>query len=87
MEREILGSRDILFLPEYETGLISKTVNPYEYRLDRKNYTLKSIYRAASLSGYRRKDVTEKQLKMLSDPNKIVRYWAITGLHSQNKKT
>jgi hypothetical protein len=84
MEAEILGSRDIMFLPEYETGLISKTVTPYEFRLDNLKYPLEKIYKAASLSGFRGKKIAAKQIKLLTSQNMIIRYWAATGLLSQS---
>ncbi|SDD82582.1 hypothetical protein SAMN05421636_10227 [Pricia antarctica] len=53
LDADILKSRDVMFFPEYEIGLISKSVTPYEFRLDKKRYPLKEIYGAASLSGKR----------------------------------
>ncbi len=77
-------SRDAMFLPEYEIGLISNTSTAYEFRLDNLNYPLEEIFEAASLSGFRGKDVAAKQVKLLSGSNKIIRYWAILGLRSQS---
>lgn len=84
LKREILQSRDILLLPEYEIGLISETTTPYEFRLKDENYPVAEIYEAASLSGFRGKDITAQQITLLSNPNKIVRYWGILGLRSQS---
>lgn len=84
LKTEILQSRDVLLLPEYEIGMISKTATPYEFRLDDRNYPIAEIYKAASLSGFRGKDIAAKQIKLLSSANKIVSYWAILGLRSQN---
>ena len=84
MKTEILRSRDVLLLPEYEIGLISETTTPYEYRLTNQNYPVAEIYKAASLSGFRGKDIADQQIKLLSSANKIVRYWAILGLRSQS---
>lgn len=84
LDSEILGSRDIMFLPEYEIGVISKTATPYEFRLDHLKYPLKKIFEAASLSGFRSKKTAAKQIKLLSSQNKIIRYWAVTGLLSQS---
>jgi len=84
LKDEIFGSRDIMFLSEYETGLISKTATPYEFRLDNLKYPLKKIYKAASLSGFRGKKTAAKQIKLLTSQNKIIRYWAVTGLLSQS---
>jgi arylsulfatase A-like enzyme len=83
MKAEILQSRDILLLPEYEIGLIPSTTTPYEFRLSDSNYPVGEVYEAASLSGFRGSDIAAKQVKLLNHPNRIVRYWAILGLRSQ----
>ncbi|MFY9150540.1 MAG: sulfatase [Prolixibacteraceae bacterium] len=84
MKTEILQARDVLLLPEYEIGLISEKTTPYEFRLTDKSYPVAQVYDAASLSGFRGKDIAEKQIGLLGNSNKIVRYWAILGLRSQN---
>lgn len=84
LNAEILQSNDILFLPEYELSLISETTTPYEFRLDNKKYPLAKIYKAATLSGFRGKEVAAKQIKLLRDQNMVIRYWAIIGLRSQS---
>lgn len=84
LRTEITESRDVMFLPEYEIGLLAETTTAYEFRLDEQNYPLEEIYDAASLSGFRGKDITDKQIELLASPNKIVRYWAVMGLRSQN---
>ena len=83
---EIFKSRDVMLLPEYEIGLISKTTTPYEFRLDNKKYPIAEIYKAASLSGFRGKDITAKQIDLLNNPDNIVRYWAMIGLRAQSSK-
>ncbi len=85
LDSEVLASRDIMFLPEYELSRISETTTPYEYRLNDKNFPIKEIYAAASLSGRRGNDIAMQQVKLLSSKNNIVRYWAITGLRSQSE--
>ncbi len=87
LDEEILKSRDVLFLPEYEIGLISKTGTAYEFRMDENRYPLKEIYAAASLSGKRGTDIAKQQINLLASKNKVVRYWAIMGLRSQNPET
>lgn len=84
LKEEMLKSRDVLFLPEYEIGLLSDTTTAYEFRLNAEEYPLEEIYEAASLSGFRGKEVAEQQIKLLSDKNPVKRYWAILGLRSQN---
>jgi len=84
LDEEVMRSRDVMFLPEYEIGLISKTGSPYEFRLDKKKYPLKEIYSAASLSGKRGREVAEKQIQLLKSDNNIVRYWAMIGLRCQH---
>lgn len=86
LDKEILKSQDVMFLPEYEIGLINKTETAYEYRLDKTRYPLKEIYAAASLSGKRGTKITKQQVDLLRSKNKIVRYWAILGLRSQNSE-
>ncbi|WP_430934882.1 sulfatase family protein [Saccharicrinis sp. 156] len=86
LEKRILGSRDVLFLPEYEMASISKNETPYEYRMDNKRFSVKKIYKAASLSGSRGDEAARRQQKLLKNSNKIVRYWAITGMRSQSAK-
>ncbi|MGM0620567.1 MAG: sulfatase-like hydrolase/transferase [Bacteroidota bacterium] len=84
LKEEVLKSRDIMFLPEYEIGLLSDTTTAYEFRLDHEKYPLEEIYEAASLSGFRGKEVAEKQIELLTNENPVVRYWAILGLRSQS---
>jgi arylsulfatase A-like enzyme len=83
LKREMLNERDVLLLPEYEIGLISEKTTPYEYRLNDKDFPVDEIFKAASLSGFRGKDIAAKQVKLLGHSNKVVRYWAVLGLHSQ----
>jgi len=86
LKTEVLKSRDVMFLPEYEIALISKSTTPYEFRMDEARYPIKEIYKAASLSGKRGIDIAEKQVKMLPSNDKIIRYWAIMGLRAQHSK-
>ena len=81
----ILRSKDIHFIPEYELGLISKSTTPYEYRMDTIQYPLASIYHAAALSGFKDMATLNQQLQLLTDDNKIARYWAAVGLLSHEK--
>ncbi len=87
LNEEILNSRDVMFLPEYEIGLISKTGNAYEFRLDSTRYPLKEIYAAASLSGKRGAETAIRQIELLRNKNNIVRYWAALGLQCQNAES
>jgi hypothetical protein len=86
MKKEILKSRDVMFLPEYEIALLSNTTSSYEFRLNKEKYPLEKIYEVASLAGFSGKEVTTKQVDFLKSPNSIIRYWAILGLRSQNKE-
>ena len=86
LKENILRTRDIHFLPEYELRKLSKTTNAFEYRLNTKNYDLEKIYEAASLSGYKTQEVAKQQISLLNNTNKLVRYWAAMGLKSQPKQ-
>ena len=87
LKAEVLRSRDVMFLPEYEIGLLSEYTTAYEFRLNEKNYPLDKIYEVASLSGFRGSEITAKQMDFLSNDNPVVRYWAILGLRSQNPES
>src|SRR5690606_34897625 len=77
-----------MFLPEYElAALADDNIAAYAYRLDDKEYPLREIYAAASLSGKRGDRIADQQVKLLHSDNKIVRYWAALGLKSQNAAT
>lgn len=84
LNEHFLKSRDVHFLPEYEISIISKNETAYKYRLDNQKYPIKKIYAAASISGKRGVKIAKKQLAFLKSENKIIRYWAILGLRSQN---
>jgi len=84
LDDEILSARDVMFLPEYQVGLISKNGTPYEFRMDKTRYPLKEIYAVASLSGKRSAEIAKQQINLLKDKNDIVRYWAAIGLRCQN---
>jgi hypothetical protein len=84
LDEAVIKSRDIMFLPEYELQQISKSSTPFEYRLKDADYAIREIYKAASLSGIRGKDIAAQQVKLLQSKNKIVRYWAALGLRSQS---
>lgn len=86
LKEEVLKSRDVMFLPEYEVALLSGTISAYEFRLNTEKYRLEEIYEAASLAGFRGKEVAAKQAGFLKNPNSIVRYWAILGLRVQNNE-
>src|SRR5690606_34172841 len=83
LSASLLKSRDVLFLPEYEIGLISEKGKAYEYRLSDQNYPFKEIFAAAALSGKRGADIASQQVELLKNTNKVVRYWAALGLRSQ----
>ncbi len=86
LEAKLISGRDVHLLPEYEIGLVSKESTAYEFRLDDKNYPVEEVYAAASLSGFRGADITKKQVALLKDSNRFVRYWAALGLMSQSKQ-
>ncbi|MBK0384066.1 sulfatase [Pedobacter sp. SD-b] len=83
LDDKLKASKDIMFLPEYELAQISKTTSPYLYRLDNPKYPFDKIYAAASLAGKRGAPIVKQQIGLLSNDNKIVRYWAALGLRSQ----
>lgn len=85
LKEELLQSRDVMFLPEYEIAQLSKSSTAYEFRKDKQLYPLEEIVEAASLAGFRGAKETRQQVEWLGSSNKIVRYWAALGLRSQSK--
>mgnify|MGYP000495229681 CR=1 FL=1 len=86
LTKNVLASRDVMFLPEYEIGLVSAGTTAYQFRMDSKKYPLEDIYASAALSGRRGKDVTAEQIDLLRSQDNVVRYWAMVGLRSQSPK-
>ena len=86
LDRSVLKRRDVHFLPEYELAQLARVETPYLYRLDKRQYPLGKIYKAAQLSGEKDQKALKRQIKLLKSTNKILRYWAITGLRSQSKE-
>lgn len=84
LTKEELDSRDVMFLPEYEVASLSDTTTAFQFRQNDKNYPIDKVYKAASLSGFRGKEVTARQIKLIGEPNRIVRYWGAIGLRSQS---
>ncbi|WP_289054847.1 sulfatase family protein [Carboxylicivirga marina] len=83
LKKEMLESRDILLMPEYELELLADSIPPYEYRLGA-DYAIDEILESAWLAGDRTDDALVKQINNLSHANQIVRYWAAVGLRSQS---
>ncbi|MEO5997028.1 MAG: sulfatase [Chitinophagaceae bacterium] len=86
LNKNIITERDILLLPEYETELIQRSTTLYKFRQNAKNFPIGDIYHAVSLSGFRDKETCRKQISLLTNSNKIIRYWAIVGIRSQPDK-
>jgi arylsulfatase A-like enzyme len=84
LKEEVIRSRDVMLLPEYEIGQLSGNTTAYEFRLSKQEYPVKNIFKATTLSGFRGKNYSKEQVGLLSHTDKTVRYWAITGLRSQN---
>lgn len=80
--KELVSKKDIMLLPEGEMVAISQRTNPYEFRLKESDYPVHTIYKAAALSGFRDSRSLKQQVTLLGSSNKILRYWAITGLFS-----
>ncbi len=87
LHQEIVRSRDIHFLPEYELAEIAKTSTAYDFRLGKKRFPIEKILGAANLSGKKTSEALKEQIQLLQSPEKIVRYWAVIGLRSQDKSS
>ena len=78
--KELITVRDAHFMTEY--AFKTSKIMPYQLAADNINYPIKEILDAALLVG-KGKNIVDAQLKLLSDKNKYVRYWASIGLFSQ----
>jgi arylsulfatase A-like enzyme len=85
VKKNLVRSRDVMLLPEYELGLIQQLMPPYTFRLDNTLYPIDRIVQAVDLSGKLGRSQAQQQISLLTDQNKIVRYWAATGLRSQSR--
>ena len=81
--KRLLSERDAHFIPEYTFRTSDKM--PHELASDDQFYPVKEVLDAALLVG-KGKEVVDKQLKLMSDENPFVRYWASIGLYSQTEK-
>jgi hypothetical protein len=84
-QEAILKNRDVLFAPEYVLAQTDQTDTLYQYRNDQNKYPLEAILKTAETVGMG-KVFLKKQKDLLKDKNSIVRYWAVIGLHNQDKK-
>ncbi|NGF55732.1 sulfatase-like hydrolase/transferase [Parapedobacter sp. SGR-10] len=88
LERRMIEGRDVMLLPEFEIAKLAESgQSPFLFRTDEKKFPLKSIYEAAALSGKRSPEVVKQQIKMLTDSNNVVRYWAALGLMCQSQQS
>jgi arylsulfatase A-like enzyme len=86
MKNEMISSRDVMMLPEYETAVLSESTTAYQFRQDKSLFQAEEIFEAVALSGFRGEDIIKKQIEMMESPDKIIRYWAVTGLKSQDSR-
>jgi arylsulfatase A-like enzyme len=80
LKNELIKVRDAHFMTEY--AFKTTKIMPYQLAADDNNYPIKEILDAALLVG-KGKNAVNEQMKLLSDKNKYVRYWASIGLFSQ----
>lgn len=79
----LLETRDLGFLTEVEQSRRSRGRTPHDLAQDRQAYPLDHILAAAELVGDPR--ALERQIKLLSDEDSAVRYWAAVGLRAQGQ--
>jgi len=83
LQAQLLATRDIHFMPEYEIMKRSAAgATAYEFRQQKDAYPFERILAAANLSGMGAA-VAPEQVRYLKDPDATVRYWAAIGLDAQ----
>lgn len=80
LKTELIDVRDAHFMPEY--SYIQQNKMPVELASNNIEYPISTIVNSAMLIG-EGKCVLKQQLKLMTDANKYVRYWAAVGLFSQ----
>ncbi|MBN2636327.1 MAG: sulfatase [Prolixibacteraceae bacterium] len=81
----LVFNRDAHFLPEFELESIAEKSNVFQFVRD-SAFHMQEIIDAAYLATNPKTDI-EKLYQLLSDKNKWIRYWAITGLYHRNEKS
>lgn len=79
---KLIAERDAHFIPEYTFKTEDKM--PVQLTADDKYYPVKEVLNTALLVG-KGKEVIPAQIKLLSNNNQFVRYWASIGLYSQKE--
>lgn len=72
--------RDLSFLPESEMHRRSADMSPYEAGHDPDVYDFESVRAAARIAAARDSESVPRLIRLLSDDDPAVRYWAATGL-------
>ncbi|MPM91364.1 hypothetical protein SDC9_138492 [bioreactor metagenome] len=80
--QKLIAERDAHFIPEYTFKTEDKM--PVQLAADDNYYPVKEVLNTALLVG-KGKEVIPAQIKLLSDKNQFVRYWASIGLYSQKE--
>lgn len=83
--QKILSLRDIHFMHPYLIKTLPDDTTASQIRMDPKAYPLEKILETAELTGAG-PSVIGRQVKLLNDPNSMIRYWAIIGIYSQDWK-
>lgn len=83
LEENILDTRDVMFVSEYDLGIIAEITTPFQFRQMPDKYPLEKILASASLAGFRGKKIAARQASFLTSADKNIRYWAAVGLRSQ----
>jgi len=83
--RWVADTRDLGFLPEAEMHIRAKDTTPYQIAIDPRKYNQQRILPAAELVGTGSESLL-KMVKLLSDADSAVRYWAAVGLGALGPK-
>ena len=82
-----LEIKDVGFLPEGEIHSRSDGSSPYEMGHDSQKYDMKRIMDAAELASSLEDQVEKELIKLLSDKDSAVRYWAAMGILMRGNET
>ncbi|PWJ59513.1 arylsulfatase A-like enzyme [Dyadobacter jejuensis] len=81
----VIESNDIGFMPEGMLSKISEQSAPMDYK-QKGNYDIKRVLETAEMASSQKAEQIDEIVKRLSDPDPVVRYWAVIGTIVLNKQ-
>ena len=79
LEKHLVESRDLGFIPEAERSRLAGTEAPGKWAADKSNYPVKEVLETADVASSLRPEAVQTLRSTLRSPNSAVRYWSAMG--------